>query len=196
MPKILHLKIQLQYITKPPIWRKVEVKDTNTFYDLHNIIQGAMGWDNAHLHHFIIGNGQEYIGIPSPYDDFIEYEDSRKMGLHLFEHLPKQQIIYEYDFGDGWLHSVKLENITETKAGVLYPRLVKGKSTCPPEDCGGPYGYMELREALGNPKTKNAHHKELREWYDFGPDDVLNPNLFDLEKHHKRMLEFYKNRKK
>ena len=67
--KIFELKIQLDDVTKPPIWRKIEVPASDTLYDLHNIIQGAMGWHNAHLHQFMIYN--DYYGIPSP-DDFME----------------------------------------------------------------------------------------------------------------------------
>lgn len=98
MPNILQLKIQLQSVTKPPIWRKVEVKDTDTFYDLHNIISGAMNWYNAHLHQFMVGH--QYIGSSSPYDDYIKKLDSRKVKLSQVFRRVKTKIMYEYNIGD------------------------------------------------------------------------------------------------
>ena len=192
MPNILQLKIQLQRITKPPIWRKVDVKDTDTFYDLHNIIQGAMGWYNAHLHQFMVGH--QYIGLPSPYDDYMEMLDGRKVRLSQVFRRPKAKIVYEYDFGDGWQHVITLENIIKAEKGVTYPRLTKGKSACPPEDCGGPWGYMELRETLNNPK--HPDYNDLRDWMEMEEDEVFDPKYFDLEEHQSDMMTQYKRGKK
>ncbi|MEM9887591.1 MAG: plasmid pRiA4b ORF-3 family protein [Bacteroidota bacterium] len=191
MSEILQLKIQLQDISKPPIWRKVEVKAEETFYDLHNIIQGAMGWHNAHLHQFMVGN--TYLGIPSE-DDFIEVMDSRKIKLSQIFRVPKSAVLYEYDFGDGWRHKVTLEAVSTSVKGVNYPRLTKGKSACPPEDCGGPWGYMELREKLNNPK--HPEYEELREWMMMEEEEVFDPTQFDLEEHQEDMLGLYQTGKK
>jgi len=191
MSKILQLKIQLRNVTKPPIWRKVEVKATDTFYDLHNIIQGAMGWYDAHLHQFIIGG--QYVGLPSPYD-FMEKKDSRKIKLSQVFKTPKSQVVYEYDFGDGWEHLITLEAIIDAEKGVTYPRLTRGKSACPPEDCGGPWGYAELRETLNNPK--HSEYEEMRDWMDMEEGDVFDPTEFDLEEQHGEMVSLYNMGKK
>ena len=50
--------------SKPPIWRRIQVKDDTTLYKLHQILQIAMGWTNAHLHQFI-ADGM-YYGEPDP----------------------------------------------------------------------------------------------------------------------------------
>lgn len=192
MEQVLQLKIQLRGVTKPPIWRKVEVSAADTFYDLHNIIQGAMGWYNAHLHQFIVG--RHYIGLPDPYDDFIEKKDSQKIKLsQVFKNL-KDKITYEYDFGDGWEHLITLEAINDTEKGMTYPRLKQGKSVCPPEDCGGVWGYMDLRDALNNPKHES--YEDLREWMDMEEDDVFDPKEFDLDEHQSDMMALYKSGKK
>lgn len=192
MSKILQLKIQLRGVTKPPIWRKVEVSGNDTFYDLHNIIQGAMGWYNAHLHQFIVGH--QYIGLPSPYDDYMEKSDARKIKLSQVFRVAKTKIIYEYDFGDSWGHLVTLEGIVDAKKGVKYPRLTKGKSACPPEDCGGCWGYEELKAAVKDPKHES--YEDMREWLEIEEDEVFDPTEFDLEEQQIEMMNLYNSGKK
>jgi hypothetical protein len=191
MSKILQLKIQLRGVAKPPIWRKVAVSADDTFYDLHNIIQGAMGWYNAHLHQFVVGH--QYIGLPSPYDD-MEKSDSRKTKLSQVFRVAKTKLIYEYDFGDSWEHLVTLEGIVDAEKGVKYPRLTKGKSACPPEDCGGCWGYEDLKEAVKDPK--NESYEDLREWLELEEDDVFDPTEFDLAAQQSEMMDLYSSGKK
>lgn len=52
--KVLMLKIALDDI-EPKIWRQILVEGSSTFEELHDIIQITMGWENYHLHKFIIG---------------------------------------------------------------------------------------------------------------------------------------------
>ena len=184
--KIFELKIQLNDVSKPPIWRKVEVAASDTLYDLHNIIQGAMGWHNGHLHQFIIYD--DHYGIPSP-DDFMEVHDERKYKLSkIFLNL-KQKIKYEYDFGDGWIHTVTLEAVKDLEKGIKYPLLTKGKSMCPFEDCGGVWGYMELRETLNNPK--HSDYEDMREWVGMQEDEFFDPAHFDIDMQTKNMIAAY-----
>jgi hypothetical protein len=72
--QLYQLKITLRNI-KPPIWRRVQVKDC-TLAKLHQIIQICMGWDGYHLHDFEIG-GERFSG-PDP-DGMMDSEDSRKV---------------------------------------------------------------------------------------------------------------------
>jgi hypothetical protein len=192
MSKTLQLKIQLQGVTKPPIWRKIEVKENDTLYDLHNIIQGAMGWHNAHLHQFILG--QQYFGLPSPYDDFVEMNDSRKVKIGQILKTVKSKIVYEYDFGDNWEHLVTLEAITAAEKGVKYPRLLQGKGACPPEDCSGCWGYEDLKVAVKDPKHES--YKDLRDWLQLDKNEVFDPAEFDLAEQQSEMMDLYENGKK
>ncbi|MEM9847639.1 MAG: plasmid pRiA4b ORF-3 family protein [Bacteroidota bacterium] len=184
MSNILQFKVQLLDVSKPPIWRKIEVREEDTFYDLHHIIQGAMGWYNAHLHQFVLGHS--FIGIPN---DFMDTEDGRKIKLKQVFQRPKQHLIYEYDFGDGWRHRITLEAIGTPEKDVNYPRLIAGKSACPPEDCGGPWGYMELREKLNDPK--HPEYEDLRAWMLMEKDEVFDPKEFELAEHQGDMMELY-----
>lgn len=184
MSNIYHIKIQLAHISKPPIWREILVSDETSLYLLHCCIQGAMGWYNSHLHQFIIGG--QYYGIPHPdYDP--DMKDARKVALKKVLKKPKDALQYEYDFGDGWLHHVSLVAILPAEKSKIYPILLKGKGACPPEDCGGPYGYENLKDILKNPE-----HEEFEEMTDWIGDD-FDPNEFDLSEHQSAMAAAYQN---
>lgn len=84
------------------------------------------------------------------------------------------KLIYEYDFGDGWEHELKIEKVLPAEKGQRYPACLAGKRACPPEDCGGPWGYQNLIEILANPK--HEEYEEMREWV---PPD-FDAEAFDL----------------
>lgn len=187
--KVYQLKIQLTGISKPPVWRQVTVLSTFTLNDLHKIVQGAMGWDNSHLHQFNIGG--RYYSTPFPGDDDFDAEDSRKSSLQaIFQDRLKMNIMYEYDFGDSWAHVISLESIEEWDKKVSYPKLTAGKGACPPEDCGGFSGYEGLKEIMANPKDKE--HKSMLEWLELGSASEFDPSSFDLKAHNERMLQSLK----
>lgn len=151
------------------------------FVHLHNVIQIAMGWTDSHLHHFMVGNRNkgpvEFIG--QTYDDFdmgMDYDhDSKKSKIDGFLKQTGDKLMYEYDFGDSWGHTVLLEKILEEDPSVTYPTCIKGVRACPPEDCGGIWGYEELVEVLQNPK--HPDYEEMKEWV----DKDFDPISFDLE---------------
>ena len=183
MKNIYQLRIQLEYINKPPIWREIHVVDLTSLYLLHCTIQGAMGWFNCHLHQFM--KGDQYYGIPHPdYGDTMA--DARKVPINKVLQKEKDWLHYEYDFGDGWLHRITLEKISQPVVGKEYPLLIKGKGTCPPEDCGGPPGYEDLKEIIANPN--HEEHEEMVDWLGY----VFDPNKFDLLQHQMAMTESYK----
>jgi Plasmid pRiA4b ORF-3-like protein len=182
MGNIYQLRIQLDGVTNPPIWREVLLSEDTNLYLLHCIIQGAMGWYNCHLHQFIHTN--QYYGIPHPdYGDTMK--DARKTHLKKLLKKEKDYLHYEYDFGDGWIHRITLERILVAEKDKTYPMLVAGKGGCPPEDCGGIYGYEDLKKIMSNPK-----HKEYRDMLDW-LGSRLDPNDFDLKEHQEAMKESY-----
>lgn len=162
----------------PPIWRRIQVPGTATFWDLHCALNDAMGWEDAHLHEFRLGtrrNG-ESIGIPDP--DFPERDVSAGWEVAIADRFGagRKRCLYLYDFGDGWEHEVKLAQIVPREPKVRYPRCLDGARACPPEDCGGIPGYQDLIEALAHPQRKRS--RELLEWL----GDGFAPEAFDPSK--------------
>jgi hypothetical protein len=144
--EILQLKITLKGISKPPVWRRVQVRAEVTFAMLHQIIQAAFGWSDTHLHCFEYQG--EQIGVPDPeWENDCADEAEATLGEVLIG--PKDRVRYTYDFGDNWEHDIVLEKVVEPHAGEGRPALLAGKGARPPEDCGGPWGYAELKDAGG-----------------------------------------------
>jgi hypothetical protein len=89
-------------------------------------------------------------------------------------------LLYEYDFGDGWLHGIQFEKILPLDPGQHYPVCLAGARACPPDDCGGPPGYAQLLDALQNPTS--PANAEMLDWCgDWSPED------FDLESVNRRL---------
>ena len=150
--RVYQFKITLNDI-RPPIWRRIQVPETYSFWDLHVVIQDAMGWLDYHLHQFDINNPstgmKENIGIPD--DDFeMDYDIHpgwEKKIKHYFS-MDNKKAMYSYDFGDDWRHTVILEKILLRDKNIDYPTCIKGKRACPPEDCGGVWGYTDFLEII------------------------------------------------
>lgn len=172
MENILQFKITLKEI-RPLIWRHIQVTDDYRFDRFHQVIQIAMGWWNYHLHEFHI-KGRE-IGMPD--DDyayeFPNLEDEGTVYLRDLELEKGDQFTYLYDFGDHWEHLLKVEKATE--GALSAPSCLMGKNACPPEDCGGIWGYADLLKILKNPR--HPEHENWREWLRQGHD----PAFFDID---------------
>ncbi len=170
--------------TRPTIWRRVQVPENYSFWDLHVAIQDAMGWADCHLHQFetIVprpGN-IEYIGIPDK-EGYMEVAAGWKEKVSDWFSLDKRKIMrYVYDFGDSWNHKITLEEILPKEEKTKYPVCVAGVRACPPEDCGGIWGYYDLLEITNNPKHKE--YKDMMEW--------LGGEKFDPEEFDAAEIEF------
>lgn len=162
--KVYQFKITLQDI-KPPIWRRIQVPETYMFWDLHVAIQGVMGWTDTHLHEFVIKNPKtgRKVNIGIPDEDFgRKVSEGWKKRIADFFSLSNPKAKYDYDFGDNWQHIVTLEEILPRQEGVEYPLCVGGKRACPPEDCGGPYGYEDFLSIIMEPD--HEEHNSMLEW--------------------------------
>lgn len=171
---IYQLKITLKHI-RPPIWRRVLVPGSLTLSQLHGVIQTAMaGWYDSHLHEFEI-DGAQY-GLPAPPGDNWGMPVTNEAKVTLENVLrEKQKFLYTYDFGDDWQHEILVEKLLARDPTMNYPICLKGKRACPPEDCGGPWGYAELLEILANP-----HHPEYESRQEWLIAD-FDAEVFDLE---------------
>jgi len=186
--KVVQLKISLKNST-PPIWRRVLVKSSISFYELHYTIQIAMGWGNYHLFEFKIGDYR--IGI---IDEDFDDPESGTAKIIVANEITLDEVIsngefkffsYEYDFGDGWMHSIVVEKTMPLDPDKYYPVCIKGKLNCPPENCGGLYGYYNFLEIIAN--KKHPEYRNMVEWMggrfdptEFEVEDV-NVDLEDIE---------------
>jgi hypothetical protein len=171
--QVYQLKLTLDGV-KPPIWRRLLVKEDINLLTLHKIIQRAMGWDDYHLHMFTVAG--QIFGDPED-DEFgdlgtkneIRYK-LNKLGLG-----EKSKFKYEYDFGDSWEHTILVEKIVPAEKGAHYPVCLTGKRACPPEDVGGVWGYENFLEAITDPNHKE--NDEYLEWI----GGSFDPEGFDLD---------------
>lgn len=173
--KVYQFKITLQG-SSPLVWRQFDVPDDVSLAELHEVIQIVMGWEDAHLHQF--ATKTERYAPRSPYDDSGFDDESIDEGTVKIKEVVGRKgarLQYEYDLGDGWEHLLQLEEVKQPEPKVTYPVCLKGKGACPPEDCGGVWGYEHLLEVIADPE--HEEHEELLEW--LGED--FDAEEFDLE---------------
>jgi len=148
------------------------------------VIQTTMGWTNSHLHQFIKDGTFYTIRLA---DDIMwnEMKNVDYSGIRIDNLLSteKNKIIYEYDFGDGWEHDILLEKILTDANNISTPVCIAGKQNCPPEDCGGVWGYANMLEILANPK--HEEYESYVEWL----GGEFNPNQFDKDIVNKSLKE-------
>lgn len=186
-PKEYHVRIKLKD-SPVPVWREVKVPSNITLELFAFVINDAMGWENVHLHAFRTktANFKNTACIKQDEEMFGSFQsemalDTNKYPISFLLREKKDRIKYEYDFGDGWEYEVWLKGIREYEPGEQpCLKVVKGVGECPPEDCGGVWGYAELLEILKK-KRKSKDDKERLEWYCMDID--YDPNEFDIEYH-------------
>jgi hypothetical protein len=171
-PAVHRVKITLRG-AKPPIWRRLEVPSGITLLRLHHAVQAAFGWSEEHLWVFETpsgdyGNAGRELG----------YRSAGSAKLADVAAFTGDRIRYTYDFGDDWAHDILVEDLLPAEPGVAYPRCTAGRRACPPEDCGGIWGYQDLLETLADPG--HAGHAELLEWLGLGAAGEFDPGHFDL----------------
>ena len=181
-------KIKIRGTANPTVWRRALVPDTFTFEDFHFVIQYAFGWENDHLFMFS-PKGYQSSPIISLSGDDDYYADETE--LKSIFNTEKQKYTYIYDFGDDWTHEIVLEKIIDDNVDKV--RCIGGKGACPPEDCGGVWGYARLREILSD--SSHPDYEDTTEW--IGKDwdaDAFDPgkvNFRHLNETIKDILEQY-----
>ena len=167
--RVARLRIELQEL-EPKIWRRIDMPLSTTLEALHEAIQMTMGWTFSHLWEFDI-DGRCY-GDPS----FREFDDEppiyKAKGLRLGVVISRgvERFVYTYDFGDNWRHDVIVEEVRDGDPDREYPAFVDGARRCPPEDFGGPGGFMDFLEAVLDPA--HEQHRDMVRWYG-GPFDPI-----------------------
>jgi hypothetical protein len=172
MAKSIKATIQLRIVLvdiKPEVWRRVAISADTTLHELHRIIQLLFEWYDYHLYEFnVAGVRYEYPDAEAVGRDSTRIRISR-LGLSVGD-----EFTYTYDFGDDWLHRIKIESPHESIDSDGLPFVVAGERRGPPEDCGGVPGFERLLEALKDPQ--DPEHDEYKTW----AGEAYLPDTFDV----------------
>jgi hypothetical protein len=169
----LTLKLSLRGVSKPPVWRRLLVPADMRLHRLHDVIQISIGWTDTHLHVFSTAAGD--YGVPDPE---LGFRNERSGALGQFLEQPGDRIQYTYDFGDGWEHDIVLEKRLDLDPEAQIPACLAGKGAGPPEDCGGPWGYADLKEALDDPRHDD--YADMLDWLGLDSAESFDPTACDL----------------
>jgi hypothetical protein len=156
----LHLKI---VGCRPPIWRRLHVRESMWLSRLHDSIQLAFEWFDYQTHVFAFGDLR--FGNPLK-QEALNVEDDRDVTLAEMdlEHHPR--FTYSYNFDEGWQVEIAVEKPPGHRKGARYPLCAAGERAGPPEDCGGTAAYHDMLACLKEPTTDLG--REWREW--LGPE--------------------------
>lgn len=162
------LKVTLRGV-RPPIWRRIIVASDTPLSELAALLEAAMGWMGGHLHAFHVGDVVYEMPDPDSLGSGLQLStDERTVTVAEVLDGPKARLRWDYDFGDDWEHDVVVEEVLTADPALDYPICVTGRRACPPDDCGGTFGYADLLAALKDPR--HDRHDELTEWMPGGFD--------------------------
>jgi hypothetical protein len=170
-PTVLQLKITLLGVSNPPVWRRVLVPPSTRLSAVHRIIQQVMGWEDDHLH--VFAKGRQQYGSPGR---DLGFADDNRVRLSQLVVRSGDKFRYTYDFGDDWEHEIVMEKTLVAGLDETYPSCVEGQGACPPEDCGGFWGYANLKEVLADPA--HEEHQNMLEWLWLDSGEDFNPDEF------------------
>ena len=191
--KAFQLKITLKH-SKPPIWRRVIVPTGITFSQLSMILNKVMGWSGEHLFDIEFNQQVRISEEADEFDGWGDYDYLEASTTFIREFLEdNKNFTYTYDFGDNWEHKVTVEKIL-TDYELNYPKVIKFKGNCPPEDCGGIFGYYRLLDRMEekeNPEYEEEldwmEYEEELDWLEYLEEYDMDKVNEELEKHY-----FYK----
>ena len=183
--KAIQIKVTLE-LEKYNVWRRLIIPHKISFKQLHDILQIIFNWRNYHLHDFIIYDGNKQVANIVQTNDAFEYQDKTPMilekGVKIAAYMPKyKRLLYNYDFGDDWNHTIELENFM-FDYDKNYPVCVDGEGNTPPEDVGGESGYEQFLEAYNDPKHED--YQNMKDWA-----DMQLYKTYDIE-HINRRLQY------
>ena len=170
---------------RPPVWRRLRLASDLQLSQVHEVVQTAMGWSDMHLHHFQMGpDAKNFRVVPflTPFDvEEGETDGTLETDVRLDQVIakPGHRLFYEYDFGDSWHHTIKLEKVEPWVDGDPVAACVAGRRACPPEDVGGVPGYEEVLAALEG-RVEPGQEEWMAErlaWLPLGFD----PDAFDTD---------------
>lgn len=156
--RALELEIELKLHT--PCKRRIIVPDNLNFYQLHRVLQAVFEWHDCHLHQFVLPGKTVRVLHPGSWENEETFADSTQITLgEIFSIC--HTVGYEYDFGDGWEHIIRLKRVIENSTEP-YPRCIQAVGDAPMEDSGGPEGFAEIMKILQDPT--HPEHRVISDW--------------------------------
>jgi len=184
------VRVDLRH-SKPPIWRRLEVRSDLTLDVVHRVLQAAFGWTDSHLWRFSLGgdpfspSSQVFLCPWDVEEGELEDEGGIPAGAVRLDEaiqLPGETLSYAYDYGDNWELTLRLEHVLPAAAGAPSAVAVDGRRAAPPEDCGGRRTADELAEVLEEPSLLDLGdvNEALQNPFIVLRDHGLDPRLVAL----------------
>ncbi|WP_142783285.1 IS1096 element passenger TnpR family protein [Changchengzhania lutea] len=124
---IYRFRVILDNDTEDDIFRDLEIRETDSLEDLHNIITQSFGFDGTEMASFYISNDQWDQGEEISLFDLSEESPARLMNatsINNVVHEMQTKLIYVYDFLSMWTFYVELAEIADESEGSDYPNLM------------------------------------------------------------------------
>jgi hypothetical protein len=188
---VLEVRVEL-VDSEPEIWRRFELRGSLALSQVHQVLQAAFGWEDAHLHRFVASDPFAPLRpVDGEFPEFLQWlpgQDCEEPGDRPEEECTLEQLLalgagaafYEYDFGDSWPHRLELISRRSATADSPQALLIGGARRGPLEDSGGLPGYEEVMDALADPS--HPDHAEHAAWVAdiTGSDQPFDPAFLDI----------------
>lgn len=125
---IYRFRVILDNDTEDDVFRDIEIRETDTMEDLHNVITQSFGFDGMEMASFYVSDDQWNQGEEIAMMDMSEADNDVKMMsstiINTIIHEASTRLIYVYDFLSMWTFYVELGEIIEEAVGTDYPNLM------------------------------------------------------------------------
>lgn len=131
---IYRFRVILDNDTDDDVFRDLEIRETDTLEDLHNIITQSFGFDGTEMASFYISDDKWEQGEEISLFDLSDDNSARLMSETVINdvvHEISPKLIYVYDFFSMWTFFVELAEIVEESQGVTYPNIMFVKGQVP-----------------------------------------------------------------
>lgn len=136
---------------KPPIWRRIIVRESMWLNQLHDAIQIVFDWFDYQTHEFVVGD--KHYGNPFKRKESV-VEDDRDVTLADIDLPLYERMLYRYHFGEGWVVEIRVEKVLPIEKKLPYPMCILGERAGPPEDCGGLEAFHDMLACIQEPHTE------------------------------------------
>ena len=125
---VYRFRVILDNDTEDDVFRDLEIRETDTLEDLHNIITQSFGFDGMEMASFYMSNDAWEQGEEISLFDMSEGVNSVRLmnetSINDVVHEAQTKLIYVYDFLSMWTFYVELAEIVEEVEGTDYPNLM------------------------------------------------------------------------